>query len=422
MEKIVVRGGRPLKGSLTIKGSKNSVLPILAAALLPSSGISTIYDVPRLSDVENMVAILEHLGAKISWEGTTMTIDSSGISCMSADLECVGEMRASFLLLGPLLARFGKSEISQPGGCAIGVRPIDLHLKGLEALGVSFSTSHGVIRGNCEEMQGARIYLDFPSVGATENLMMAAALASGQTILENVAEEPEIVDLANFLNNMGARVNGAGTNAIRITGVPSLSGTVHTVIPDRIEAGTYMFAAAAAGGDVYLDNTISEHLTPVIAKLRESGVTVVEKDNGIQVISGGSRELKGVYIKTMPYPGFPTDMQSQLLSMLLCSTGRSYVTETIFENRFQHIEEFRKMGADIILAGNTVALTGVDKIYGANVNATDLRAGAALVIGGLYAEGTTTVGNIHFIDRGYDGLVENLRSLGADIERVKFDE
>lgn len=421
MDKIVINGGNKLEGSLVIKGSKNSVLPILAAALLPASGICVIHDVPRLSDVDNLLEILKNLGVKIVVEGHTVTIDSNNITKFSADLDCVGDMRASFLLLGPLLARFGQSEILQPGGCAIGVRPIDLHLKGLEAMGVSFELTHGLIKGEVDTLHGSRIYLDFPSVGATENLMMAASLAEGLTILENAAEEPEIVDLANFLNNMGARVSGAGTNSIKIRGVASLKGTVHTVIPDRIEAGTYMFAVAAAGGNVYLDNTIPEHLTPVIAKLRESGVTVIEEDNGVRVISEGSRACKGVYIKTMPYPGFPTDMQSQLLAMLLCSKGRSYVTETIFENRFQHIGEFRKMGADIIPAGTTVDLTGVEKIYGTNVFATDLRAGAALVIAGLYADGETVVGNVHFIDRGYDGLVENLKQLGADIKRVSKD-
>ncbi|AMP19796.1 UDP-N-acetylglucosamine 1-carboxyvinyltransferase [endosymbiont 'TC1' of Trimyema compressum] len=422
MEKIVVKGGNPLKGTISIKGSKNSVLPILTAALLASDGVSVIHDVPKLSDVYIIIDILEHLGAKCSWDGNTVTIDSTKVVRLDASLNCVGDMRASFLLLGPLLARFKSSEILQPGGCAIGVRPIDLHLKGLEALGADFAQTHGVIKGSTQGLKGARIYLDFPSVGATENLMMAGALAEGLTILENVAEEPEIVDLANFLNNMGAKITGAGTNIIKIKGVPSLKGTVHTVIPDRIEAGTYMIAVGAAGGDAFFENTISDHLKPVVAKLREAGVTVIEEANGIRIISEGSKFCKGLYIKTMPYPGFPTDMQSQLLAMLLCSNGRSYVTETIFESRFQHIEEFRKMGADIILAGNTVALTGVDKIYGANVNATDLRAGAALIIAGLYAEGETHVGNIHFIDRGYDGLVENLKALGADIKRAKFDE
>ena len=275
-----------------------------------------------------------------------------------------------------------------------------------------------MIKGKTEGLKGARIYLDFPSVGATENLMMAASIAEGQTILENVAEEPEIVDLANFLNNMGAKISGAGTNMIKINGVKSLKGTVHTVIPDRIEAGTYMVAAAAAGGNVLLENVIADHLKPVIAKLKEAGAQVLEEDDGIRVISEGSINCKGIVIKTMPYPGFPTDMQAQLLALLLSAKGRSYVTETIFERRFQHVEEFRKMGADIVMAGNTVALSGVDKIYGASVLATDLRAGAALVIAGLYAEGETRVGNIHYIDRGYDGLVENLRSLGADIKRA----
>lgn len=418
MEEIVINGGRRLEGTVLIKGSKNSILPILAASILATEGKSVIYDVPNLKDVENLIEIIEYLGVKIDRNENMITIDATNMNRFDATLECVSELRASLFLLGPIIARFGFSEINQPGGCAIGIRPIDLHLKGLEALGVTFSSSHGVIRGKTEGLKGAKIYLDFPSVGATENLMMAASIAEGQTIIENVAEEPEIVDLANYLNNMGAKITGAGTNVIKVTGVPSLKGTVHTVIPDRIEAGTYMIAVGAAGGNVLVENVIADHLKPVIAKLKESGVDVEEEDQGIRVKSEGSRSCKGVYIKTMPYPGFPTDMQAQMLAMLLCANGRSYVTETIFERRFQHIEEFRKMGADIIMAGNTVALTGTDRIYGTNVSATDLRAGAALVIAGLYAEGETRVSNIHFIDRGYDGLVENLKSLGADIKRV----
>ena len=419
MGKIIVRGGNKLKGKVVLKGSKNSVLPILAASLLASEGVSVIYDVPRLSDVENLIEILKHLGAKINWEGTTIKIDSTTVNRVEANLDCVSDMRASFLVLGPLLARFGMAEITQPGGCAIGIRPIDLHLKGLEALGVKFKQSHGLIKGETKKLRGARIYLDFPSVGATENLMMAAALSEGQTILENVAEEPEIVDLSIFLNNMGAKVKGAGTNLLRITGVSNLIGVGHTVIPDRIEAGTYMIAAAAAGGNVFLENTISDHLKPIVAKLRECGVTIIEEDFGIRVISEGSRFCKGIYIKTMPYPGFPTDMQAQIIALLLCSKGRSYITETIFEKRFQHVDEFRKMGADIIMAGNTIALTGVDCIYGTNVNATDLRAGAALIIAALYADGETSIGNSHFIDRGYDGIIENLNKLGAKILRIE---
>ncbi|MCI0502661.1 MAG: UDP-N-acetylglucosamine 1-carboxyvinyltransferase [Fusobacteria bacterium] len=418
MEELVINGGKRLEGKVTIKGSKNSILPILAAGILATEGKSVIHDVPNLTDVDNIMEIIEYLGVEVQRDGNIVTLDAIKMNRHDATLDCVSELRASLFLLGPIIARFGFSEISQPGGCAIGTRPIDLHLKGLEALGVTFEQSHGLIKGRTNGLKGARIYLDFPSVGATENLMMAASIAEGQTILENVAEEPEIVDLANFLNNMGAKISGAGTNMIKINGVKSLKGTVHTVIPDRIEAGTYMVAAAAAGGNVLLENVIADHLKPVIAKLKEAGAQVLEEDDGIRVISEGSINCKGIVIKTMPYPGFPTDMQAQLLALLLSAKGRSYVTETIFERRFQHVEEFRKMGADIVMAGNTVALSGVDKIYGASVLATDLRAGAALVIAGLYAEGETRVGNIHYIDRGYDGLVENLRSLGADIKRA----
>lgn len=419
MEEILINGGNRLEGKVLIKGSKNSILPILAASILAVEGKSVIYDVPNLKDVENLIEIIEYLGVKIERKDNMLTVDATLMDKFDATLDCVSELRASLFLLGPIIARFGFAEISQPGGCAIGIRPIDLHLKGLEALGVTFEKTHGVIRGKTEGLKGAKIYLDFPSVGATENLMMAASIAEGQTILENVAEEPEIVDLANYLNNMGAKITGAGTNVIKIYGVPKLFGTVHTVIPDRIEAGTYMIAVGAAGGNVLVENVIADHLKPVLAKLREAGITVQEEFDGIRVISEGSKACKGINIKTMPYPGFPTDMQAQMLGMLLCARGRSYVTETIFERRFQHIEEFRKMGADIIMVGNTVDLTGTDQIYGATVFATDLRAGAALVIAGLYAEGETRVGNIHFIDRGYDGLVENLQKLGADIKRVQ---
>lgn len=420
MEEIVVKGGNRLEGTVQVKGSKNSILPILAATILATTGKSVIYDVPNLSDVENLMEIIEHLGVTIEKDPkeNKLTIDATNMNRYDATLDCVSELRASLFILGPILARFGFSEINQPGGCAIGIRPIDLHLKGLEAMGVKFEQSHGVIKGRVDKMVGAKIYLDFPSVGATENLMMAATLAEGLTTIENVAEEPEIVDLANILNNMGAKITGAGTNVIRIRGVSELKGTVHTVIPDRIEAGTYMIAVGAAGGNVLVENVIADHLLPVIAKLKEAGVSVEEEGQGLRVISEGSKACKGIYIKTMPYPGFPTDMQAQMLAMLLCASSRSYVTETIFERRFQHIEEFRKMGADIIMAGNTVALTGVERIYGTTVFASDLRAGAALVIAALYAEGETRVGNIQFIDRGYDGLVENLHNLGADIRRV----
>lgn len=422
MEKIKVVGGNKLHGKVKIKGSKNSVLPILAASVLASEGISVIRDVPRLSDVDKLITIINYLGVKTKWIGDhDLEIDATNVTRVSADLECAGEMRASILLLGPLLARFGEAEINQPGGCAIGVRPIDLHLKGLEYLGAKFDSKYGVVKGNAHGLKGEKIYLDFPSVGATQNLMMAAAISEGVTIIENVAEEPEIIDLANYINKMGGRVSGAGTNVIRITGVPVLRGVRHRVISDRIEAGTYMICAAAAGGDIILENVILDHLKPIVAKLRESGVHIMESgDDNVRVISEGAKFCKGLYIKTMPYPGFPTDMQSQMLAFLLCSKGRSYVTETIFENRFQHIDEFRKMNGDLILAGNTVALNGVDEIYGSNVLATDLRAGAALIIAGLIASGTTYIGNIHFVDRGYDGIVDNLKNLGAEIERVEI--
>ncbi len=326
-------------------------------------------------------------------------------------------MRASFLIMGPLLARCGQAKISLPGGCAIGTRPIDLHLKGFEALGAEIRVGHGFIEAAAPEgLKGAKIYLDFPSVGATENIIMAASMAEGQTVLENPAQEPEIVDLVNYLNVMGAKIRGAGTNVIKIDGVPKLTGRDYTIIPDRIEAGTYMVAAAMTRGDVYIENAISEHLKPVIAKLKEAGVTIEEDVNGIRVTC--DRRTKSVDIKTMPYPGFPTDMQAQFMAMMTISEGTGVVTETVFENRFMHVDELKRMGAKIKIDGRTSIVEGVEKLYGCQVKATDLRAGAAMVLAGLVAEGETQVGYIHHIDRGYDNLVEKLVGLGADICRV----
>jgi UDP-N-acetylglucosamine 1-carboxyvinyltransferase len=327
-------------------------------------------------------------------------------------------MRASFLVLGPLLARCGQAKISLPGGCAIGTRPIDLHLKGFEALGAEIDIGHGYIEAKAPHgLTGARIYLDFPSVGATENIMMAASLAAGQTILENPAHEPEIVDLANILNVMGANVRGAGTNVIKIDGVKTLHGTTYAVIPDRIEAGTYMVAAAMTGGDVYIENVLTEHLKPVIAKLKEAGVFIEEDTNGVRVRSTGL--IRAVDIKTLPYPGFPTDMQAQFMALMTMAQGTSVITETVFENRFMHVDELKRMGANIKINGRSAVVEGVPILTGCPVKATDLRAGAALVLAGLVAQGRTEVGYIHHIDRGYDGIVDKLRGIGADIVRIK---
>jgi UDP-N-acetylglucosamine 1-carboxyvinyltransferase len=329
-------------------------------------------------------------------------------------------MRASFLVMGPLLARFGRAKISLPGGCAIGTRPIDLHLKGFEALGAQVELGHGFIEARAPEggLIGARFYLDFPSVGATENLMMAASLAKGQTIIENPAEEPEIVDLANYLNAMGAKIRGAGTNVIRINGVKELTGAVHQVIPDRIEAGTYMVAAAMTGGEVRVENVLIEHLKPVIAKLKEAGIKLEEDTSGVWV-RPSNREFRSVDIKTLPYPGFPTDMQAQLMALMTVAKGTSVITETVFENRFMHVDELKRMGANIKIEGRSAIVEGVTGLTGCQVKATDLRAGAALVLAALVAEGTTEIGYIHHIDRGYDDIVNKLRGLGADICRVE---
>ena len=326
-------------------------------------------------------------------------------------------MRASFLIIGPLLARYGKARISLPGGCAIGTRPIDLHLKGFEALGAEINIGHGFIEASAPEgLKGARIYLDFPSVGATENIMMAASMAEGTTIIENAAQEPEIIDLANYLNVMGANIRGAGTNVIKIEGVNKLIGKNYTIIPDRIEAGTYMVAAAMTRGNVFIENAISEHLKPVIAKLKEAGVEIEENIDGIHVTC--DKQTTAVDIKTMPYPGFPTDMQAQFMAMQAVSKGTSMVTETVFENRFMHVEELKRMGAHIRIDGRTSMVEGVDQLTGCPVKATDLRAGAAMVLAGLVAEGETQISYIHHIDRGYDNLVTKLVMLGADIRRV----
>ncbi|MCI7612025.1 MAG: UDP-N-acetylglucosamine 1-carboxyvinyltransferase [Selenomonadaceae bacterium] len=420
MEKLIINGGKALRGRVKISGAKNAVLPIIAAALLGQNVPSKLEEVPALDDVHTLSAVLEQLGVKAEFDAdkNTLLVDSSQIASCEAPYDLVRKMRASFLIIGPLLARCGRAKISLPGGCAIGTRPIDLHLKGFEALGARIDIGHGYIEATAPEgLKGARIYLDFPSVGATENIMMAASMAEGTTIIENPAQEPEIIDLANYLNVMGARVRGAGTNVIKIEGVKSLTGKNYTIIPDRIEAGTYMVAAAMTKGDVYIENAISEHLKPVIAKLKEAGVTIEENIDGIRVVC--NRRTKAVDIKTLPYPGFPTDMQAQFMALLAISEGVGRVTETVFENRFMHVDELKRMGANIRIDGRTSMVEGVDRLQGCTVKATDLRAGAAMVLAGLVAEGETRIGYIHHIDRGYDNLVTKLVMLGADIRRVE---
>lgn len=417
MERLIVKGGNRLVGTVKTSGAKNAVLPIIAASILGTSP-SRLDEIPALEDVRTICAVLECLGIKVdASEPHTLRIDSREITSCEAPYELVRSMRASFLVMGPLLARKGYARISQPGGCAIGTRPIDLHLKGFEALGVKIEQGHGYIEASAPEgMTGANIYLDFPSVGATENIMMAAAMANGTTVLENPAEEPEIVDLANYLNQMGARVRGAGTNVITIEGVSELHGVQHSVIPDRIEAGTYMIAAAMTGGDVIIENVLPEHQKPLIAKLREAGALVEEDIDRIHVV--GSGRLKAVDIKTLPYPGFPTDMQAQMMAMLSVAEGRSKITETVFENRFMHVVELNRMGANITTEGRSAVITGPAHLTGCTVRATDLRAGAAMILAGLVAEGATEICDIYHIDRGYEEIAAKLTRLGADIKRV----
>lgn len=421
MEKLIVKGGNRLVGAVKTSGAKNAVLPIIAASILGTTP-SHLDEVPMLEDVHTISEVLKCLGLAVecSPEKNVLDIDSTEITSYEAPYELVRTMRASFLVMGPLLARIGKARISMPGGCAIGARPIDIHLKGFEALGVKIEQGHGYIEASASEgLKGTSIYFDFPSVGATENIMMAASLAEGTTILENAAEEPEIVDLANYLNKMGAKIRGAGTDTIRIEGVDKLHGADYTIIPDRIEAGTYMIAAAMTGGDIVVENVLPEHQKPLIAKLREAGAVVEEDIDKVRVI--GKNPLKAVSIKTLPYPGFPTDMQAQMMAMMVIAEGRSKVTETVFENRFMHVVELNRMGAQISTEGRSAVIDGPCKLTGCDVRATDLRAGAAMILAGLVAEGTTRIGDLHHIDRGYENIVAKLKNLGADIERVDVD-
>jgi UDP-N-acetylglucosamine 1-carboxyvinyltransferase len=419
MHELIIQGGIPLKGTVKVKGSKNAALPIIAASLLSSEPV-VIEDVPDLLDVRDMLAVVGSLGAAVKYNNAEEKIEifTSDLEPVQPPRYLVQRMRASFLVLGPLLARFGRVSISLPGGCAIGSRPIDLHLKGLAAMGVNFTMASGLIEGKTDRLNGARIYLDYPSVGATENIMMAAALAQGRTVIENAASEPEIVDLAGFLNSSGARISGAGTKTIRIEGVKDLGGTCYSVIPDRIEAGTFLIASAVTGGDVTLTNILPEHLKPLLAKLRETGVSVEEVDYSSVRVEGSS-QTRGVDLKTLPYPGFPTDLQPQFMVLLTLSTGTSLVTETVFENRFRHVDGLLRMNADIQIEGNRAVIQGKNKLSGAPVQASDLRAAAALLIAGLAAEGTTVIEAIDHLWRGYSCFEERLSDLGASLQYVK---
>ena len=419
MAKYVISEGVPLKGKVKVDGAKNSVLPIIAASLLGDSK-SIIEEVPDLSDVQMMCNLIESLGAEVDLHDNTLSVfyNVNNTTDLTAPYDLVNKLRASFLIMGPLIAKAGFVRVALPGGCAIGSRPVDLHLKGFAALGVEITQGHGYIEARkVNKLIGNKIYLDFPSVGATENIMMAAVLAEGQTSIENAAIEPEIVDLASYLNEMGACVKGAGTDTIRIIGVEKLNGCTHTVIPDRIEAGTFMVAAAITNGDIVIENVVPDHLKPIIAKLKETGVEISEELSTITVKSNGS--LKPIDLKTLPYPGFPTDMQAQMTALLCRTQGTSIVTETIFENRFMHVSELKRMGANIKIDGRTAVIEGKQALTGASVSATDLRAGAALVLAGLAAEGTTEISEIQHIDRGYCRLEQKLKALGAKIERVE---
>lgn len=417
MQKICITGGQPLKGNVRISGAKNAALAIISAALLASEPVY-LENIPDITDVRIIFDIISQLGVSVTYRSNnSVEIFTPESIHTSTPYKQVKKLRASNLLLGPLLARFGKAEIALPGGCNIGSRPMDLHIKGLQALGGAINLEHGFIKGSCGRMLGSKIYLDFPSVGATENIMMAAVLAKGQTVLENVAKEPEIVDLANFLNSLGAKIRGAGTDVIKIEGVDQLGGGRYSVIADRIEAGTFMVAAAATGGDLLIEHVIPTHIEPLIAKLREANVEVVEEDDTIRVRASG--ELKPIDIKTLPYPGFPTDMQSQVMAMLTMVKGTSVIVENVFENRLQVADEFKRMGARIKVEGRTAIVQGVNKLQGAQVKASDLRAGAALIIAGLIAEGETEICNTHYIDRGYENIEEKLISVGAQISRQK---
>ncbi|MGI6677567.1 MAG: UDP-N-acetylglucosamine 1-carboxyvinyltransferase [Dehalobacterium sp.] len=417
MERYVIKGGTRLQGMVDVCGAKNAVLPILAATILcPEPCV--IHNVPLLQDVYLMVDILEHLGARVKWEKNTLIIDAAAINPQQIPEETMKKMRASNLVMGPLLSRFRYARIPFPGGCAIGSRPMDFHIKGIRQLGATIDESYGYIEATAKKLRGNEVYFDFPSVGATENLMMAAVLAPGNTVIRNAAREPEIVNLAKYLIQLGAKIAGAGCSTIYVTGVESLHGAEHFVIPDRIVAGTYMLAAAITGGDLILKNAVVEHLEPLIDKLRASGVSVRKNGQGIRV--QGAACMKAVDIRTMPYPGFPTDIQPQMMAYLTLAQGTSIILENIFENRFKHADELRRMGAQITVEGRMAVVKGAKSLSGAEVEATDLRAGAALVLAGLAAEGTTIINQIEHIDRGYHALEEKYRILGAKIIRESF--
>jgi len=417
MEKIIIEGGVKLNGTVKISGAKNAALPILLSSILTDKE-NKIHNVPNLKDVDTTCQLLKGAGVKVERsENGQVIVDASRINNTEASYDLVRTMRASVMVLGPLLARLGKAKVSLPGGCAIGARPINLHLKGFEALGVNIKLEHGYVVAEAKRLKGNRIYFDIVTVTGTENIMMAGVLAEGKTIIENAAKEPEVVNLANTLNSMGASIKGAGTDIIEINGVSRLNGGEHTVIPDRIETGTFMVAAAITGGDVKITNCIPEYIEPVIVKLTEAGVNIDTWKDFIRVKANG--KIKAVDIKTSPYPAFPTDMQAQFMSLMSISEGMSVITETVFENRFMHVAELRRMGANIKVEGNTAVIKGVPKLSAAPLMATDLRASASLILAGLAAEGETVISRVYHLDRGYEAIEKKLSVLGAKIRRVK---
>ena len=421
MAKLLIKESSPLLGKVRVSGAKNAALPILAATILGTEDI-ILEDLPKLKDVEVMCEVLESLGATVEkLDEHRVKINSNTINKYEVDYQLMHKMRASFIVMGALIGRMGKARSSMPGGCAIGARPVDLHLKGFRSLGVNVDVEEADeytdIFAHADNLAGNKIYLDFPSVGATQNIILAAVLAQGETVIDNAAMEPEIVDMVNFLNKMGAKIYGAGTSTIRIRGVEKLLGATHQIMPDRIEAGTFMVAAAATHGDIILNNVIVSHMRPVIAKLREAGCEIYEEVDSLRIIA--TKKLKPIKVKTLPYPGFPTDMQAQFMALETLIEGKSEVIETVFENRFMHVEELRKLGADIDVEDRTATIRGAEKLHAAEVRATDLRAGAALVIAALCAEGETTLSDIYHIDRGYEDFEEKFRSLGAKVYRVE---
>ena len=423
MDQYIIKGGKPLEGEVCISGAKNAALGILAAAIMSEETV-IIYNLPDVRDINVLLEAVEKIGAKVDKiekpTGHTVKINSSMIDSFIIDYDFIRKIRASYYLLGALLGKYKRAKVALPGGCNIGSRPIDQHIKGFEALGAKVTIEHGMVEVEAEHLTGSHIYLDVVSVGATINIMMASCMAEGTTIIENTAKEPHIVDVANFLNSMGANIKGAGTDVIRVSGVKNLGSTEYSIIPDQIEAGTFMFAAAATKGNVLVKNVIPKHLEAITAKLLEMGVTIEELDDAVRVI--GPEKIVSTHIKTLPYPGFPTDMQPQTTTALTLSSGTSIVTESIFENRFKYVDELSRMGASIKVEGNSAIIYGVDSLTGAIVRAPDLRAGASLVIAGLLAEGYTYVEQIEYIERGYESFERKLQGLGAEIAKVKIED